>query len=273
MLKNILLLSIFLLSSLSAADQEKWISLFNGKDLSGWEVFVRNSPSHTDEKKYFQVHNGNMHFYKDSSTDVKQEFGVIQTKQEFSHYKLRFEYLWGTKRFKPRHKRLRDTGLLIHAHETDRSKWRMNAWPISMECQIQETDVGDLHFVGTNGSTMVTDETFFRGLKKHPVHSPKGTKRFDGQIGNRVLKYRQHDKLYNWNVIEAEVTGNRAKFYCNGEYLMEVFDMKKPLVIDGKTVWKPLTQGKISFQLEGAEVMYRNIEVQLMPEDINNKKK
>lgn len=267
MFKHLFLIFLsFVFVSNAEKKTEKWRSLFNGKDLSGWEVFVRNSPSHEDKKKYFQVFEGNMHFYKDSSTGEKQEFGVIQTKEEFENYRLRFEYKWGEKRFMPRHKRKRDSGLLIHCHEKDRSRWRMNAWPISVECQIQETDVGDLHFVGTNASTNIQDKKVFRDVKDQPIHALTGGKRFDGQIGQRVLKYRQHDKLYKWNIIEAEVIGDKAKFFVNGQLVMQVYDMKKPVHHkDGKITWAPLTKGKIAFQLEGAEVMYRNIEILPLP--------
>jgi len=246
--------------------KEKWISMFNGKDLTGWEVFVRGQKSLEDSQKYFQVHEGNMHFYKDVDPNEKVEWAVVQNKIDYSHYKLRFEYKWGEKRFAPRKTVKRDSGLLIHCHEKDREKWRSKAWPISIECQIQETDVGDLHLVGTKATVNVCGELFKRDKGEFPRFSRSSGQKLERV--KRVLAEHQYDELYKWNKIEAIVTGTTAAFYCNENLVMEVTDMKKPV---GES-WVPLSQGKIALQCEGAEVMYRNIEILPLSKDINNKK-
>ena len=273
-MKKILINILLLLMSLSLHAEEKkeqWISMFNGKDLSGWEVFVRGQEDNKDAEKYFQVHNGNMHFYKDVDPNEKVEWAVIQNKIDYSHYKLRFEYKWGEKRFAPRKTVKRDSGLLIHCHEKDREKWRSKAWPISLECQIQETDTGDLHLVGTKATVNVCGELFKRDNRKFPRFSRKEGQQLERE--KRVLAEHQHDYLYKWNKIEAIVKGQKAEFYCNGNLVMAVTDMQKPAMKDGEKVWLPMTQGKIAFQCEGAEVMYRNIEIMPLAEDINSEKK
>ena len=261
-----LLITLMSFSLFAEEKKEKWISMFNGKDLTGWEVFVRGQKSLEDSQKYFQVHEGNMHFYKDVDPNEKVEWAVVQNKIDYSHYKLRFEYKWGEKRFAPRKTVKRDSGLLIHCHEKDREKWRSKAWPISIECQIQETDVGDLHLVGTKATVNVCGELFKRDKGEFPRFSRSSGQKLERV--KRVLAEHQYDELYKWNKIEAIVTGTTAAFYCNENLVMEVTDMKKPV---GES-WVPLSQGKIALQCEGAEVMYRNIEILPLSKDINNKK-
>ncbi|MCM8536435.1 MAG: DUF1080 domain-containing protein [Lentisphaeraceae bacterium] len=264
---------LFIIPILFADDleKEKWISLFNGKDLSGWEVFVRGQEPLKDAQNYFQVHKGNMHFYKDVEAGDKVEWAVIQSKESFTHYKLRFEYKWGPKRFAPRDKVKKDSGLLIHCYEADRSKWlSRGAWPNSVECQIQETDTGDLHLVGTKASVNVGGELFKRDNRQFPRFSQKPGQKLERV--KRVLRESQVDELYKWNQVEAEVLGDKASFWVNGRLVMAVTDMKKPFELNGQVIWQTLDYGKIAFQCEGAEILYKNIEILPLSECLEAKK-
>ena len=257
MKKMLCLLALLTLSAVAEKkeNKEKWISLFNGENLEGWEVYIRNHEDNADPKKYFTVHNGNLHVHKDNPKDEKVEFGVIVTKKSYKNYKLRFEYKWGPKRFAPRKYTKRDSGVLIHCYQMNRSLWRFKAWPRSIECQIQETDTGDLHMVDTMATVKVNEKMVPRdhNMSFH-FYDPKGE---DLVTKRRILKSFQHDFLYKWNFVEVHVDGDKSKFFVNGQLVMDVKDMKKPI----GDKWLPLTEGRIAFQCEGAEVMYRNIEV------------
>ena len=95
-----------------------------------------------------------------ASADLAQDgadapVGYFGTVASYAHYHLRFEYKWGTKRFKPRNKTKRDSGLLYHTFGDDQ------VWPRSVELQIQEGDTGDIFTVGATGGIAfaIADDT------------------------------------------------------------------------------------------------------------------
>src|SRR5437868_7918356 len=119
-----------------------WRPLFNGTNLDGWYIVLRNAKSN-DPDHLVQIHDGAVHMYKDAPEASQQPHGYIVTEKEYSNYHLRLEYKWGTKRFGQRAKARRDAGVLYHAVGKD------GVWPRSIECQIQENDVGDIFTVNT----------------------------------------------------------------------------------------------------------------------------
>src|SRR5258705_2839402 len=71
------------------ADDEA-IKLFNGKDLSGWSIFIRHDPKEdldprADPKGVFKVEDGVIHI-------SGQEFGCLTTDKEFENYRVKLEF-------------------------------------------------------------------------------------------------------------------------------------------------------------------------------------
>ncbi len=73
----------------------KTIDLFNGKNLDGWYTFLQNRGRDNDPKKVFTVHDGLIRI-------SGEEWGCITTNEEYSNYKLVFEFKWGTQTYAPR---------------------------------------------------------------------------------------------------------------------------------------------------------------------------
>jgi hypothetical protein len=65
--------------------------------------------------------------------------------------------------------------------------------------------------------------------------------------------------------VELTVDGDHAVFRVNGHIVNEAIDMKQ-WDSDTKS-WKPLTEGSILLQAEGAEISYRNIALTALPEN------
>ncbi|MCM8530756.1 MAG: DUF1080 domain-containing protein [Lentisphaeraceae bacterium] len=270
-MKLFILTQIFLLSAFLTAEEKKenWQSLFNGKDLSGWEIAIRGQDTDKDKGKYFSVHEGNLHIYKDTHPDEMIEYGVIMSKKSYKNYRLKFEYKWGEKRFAPRKYVKRDTGLLVHAYDDNRNNWRGGAWPLSVECQIQETDTGDFHFIGPRAKIKSSAVKFQRDKNHFYKYDENSTNTQLVEFRGRTLKSHQNDYLYIWNTVEAVVIDGDATFYVNGLKVMEAIGLEYPVGEYNrkkKNTWKPLLEGKIGFQCEGAEVMYKNIEILELPE-------
>lgn len=69
----------------SVSAQQKYIDLFNGKDLSGWYIFLKEKGVNNDPNGVFTVKDGNI-------VISGEEFGCITTEDEFENYKLTVEF-------------------------------------------------------------------------------------------------------------------------------------------------------------------------------------
>jgi hypothetical protein len=176
---------------LPARADEKAISLFNGKDLSGWTIFIRHadkkSDPRADPKGVFKVEDGVIHI-------SGEEFGCLTTEKEFSDYRLTVEFKWGEKRWPPRENVKRDSGILLHCVGPDK------VWTKSIECQVQEGDCGDIWLV--DGTSIVVDgQKVAKGrvVKKTDAEKPSG----------------------EWNTIEVVCDGDKITNIVNGVVVSE----------------------------------------------------
>ena len=115
-----------------ATDGAKATPLFNGKDLSGWTSSfpTRTIRPEVRHEGRLPVEDGVIHI-------SGEEFGCLTTEEEFENYRLLVEFKWGEKKWPPREKVVRDSGILLHGVGPDK------VWTKSIECQIQEHDCGD----------------------------------------------------------------------------------------------------------------------------------
>ncbi|HKB90354.1 MAG TPA: DUF1080 domain-containing protein [Opitutaceae bacterium] len=229
----------------SSTDQD-WIPLFNGKNLDGFYTFLPSKGVNSDPEGMFKAENGMIHIFDIPVTDQKHEFGYICTEKSYKNYRLRFQYKWGQKKFAPRDKARRDSGCLYHMTGPDK------VWPRSIECQVMENDTGDVFVVGGNLSVTTKVESLD---PKDKVFSPLGTSATLTSNNARVVRNPQADTLDDWNTVEIVVRENTAVHTVNGQTNNRLTDIR---FIDTN---QPLSEGKILFQAEGAEVFYRNIEI------------
>jgi hypothetical protein len=164
-------------------------ALFNGKDLSGWTIFIRHadkSDSRSDSRGVFKVENGVIHI-------SGEEFGCLTTEKEFDNYRLRVEFKWGDKKWPPRENAKRDSGILMHCVGPDK------VWTKSIECQIQEGDCGDFHMVDGTTIEINGKPTKSRVIKKTDAEKPNG----------------------EWNTIEVVCDGDKITNIVNGVVVNE----------------------------------------------------
>jgi len=247
-----------------------WQPLFNGKNLEGWYVYIARGKKNEDTNHLVQVDGGAIHMYKNAEAGSQQPFGYIATEKDYANYHLRLEYKWAGKQFAPRAKAKRDAGVLYHVVGSD------GVWPRSVECQIQEGDVGDIWTVRTRVTTavdpattnitvtVVTNQTTgivhtnrnvqprFLEAERGGVPFVQGTSDNTCRVFHNAMSERD-----GWNIVEVIVRGDTAKYIINGKVNNQLTNMRE--LMDKE--WKPLTKGRILLQLEGAEVLYRNVEI------------
>ncbi len=144
-------------------------SLFNGKNLNGWYSFLSTKGKNNDPEKVFSIENGLLHI-------SGKEFGYICTEKVYDNFHLAVEFKWGVKKWPPRDADTtrRDNGICYYVPLNAKD----TVWPKSIECQIQEGDVGDIWLI--DSTTVVVDgvkttpKDYFRAKKKKDGEHPTG---------------------------------------------------------------------------------------------------
>ncbi len=216
-----LLLALYLLISSLVNAQEKMKPLFNGKNLNGWYSFLRTKGKNNDPEKVFVVEDGLLHI-------SGKEFGYIATEKTFKNFHLVAEFKWGEKKYPPRDADTikRDNGILYYMPANIKD----TVWPRSIECQVQEGDVGDFWLI--DSTTLIID-----GKRAVPMKN------------QRVIKKKDAEKPHGeWNRVEVISSKGKITHTVNGVVVNEGEDPN-------------VTEGKIVIQSEGAEIYYRKIEI------------
>lgn len=258
--------------------------------LSKWDVFmggvhtsvdidfeksddVRTSKSlglNNDVKDVFSV-------IKENNEDVLhitgEIYGGLTTKNEYQNYHFETEFKWGTKKWEPRLKDKRDSGILYHAKGVHGAFW--NVWMASLEFQVQEGDCGDFIALGDVYGDVPSTGKLNNNGKKHFIYNPKGdliplkwgTGFESGQASKSELF---ENKNGEWNKLEIYVLGNESIHLVNGHVVNRVKNARYD--ISGKTI--PVTKGKIQIQSEAAEIFYKNMKItaiESFPKELKNK--
>ena len=199
-------------TSTKGPPNERWISLFNGRNLDGWYTFLQKHGKNSDPDRVITIEDGAIHLYKDASEGSQVVMGYIATEKEYGNYQLRLQYRWGTKKFQPRYKLKRDAGLYYHIIGPDA------VWPRSLQFQIQQTDVGDLIALdGLTVDTWIDPKT--RGAAEPTYQDPKrgGQPRV---LGGRGIAYQKRlpgeFEVDGWNTIEVIAHGDTTVHILNG---------------------------------------------------------
>jgi hypothetical protein len=232
-----------------------WRSLFNGKDLNGWDTFLRPSQAAANQKtiglnqdphQVFRVENGMLRI-------SGQDWGGIFTEESFANYHLRFQVKFGGKKWAPRENAVADGGLLFHCSPP--YDFGSTCWMRSVEMQIQETDIGDYHNVGA-GIPIMQFSKAQDGEVPVDQYDPLAPLQL---TSNRVYRSGNFESAsQDWTRAELVARGGDAVFIVNGFVVNRLFNIYR------SDLNQQTTRGQIQFQSEGAEHYLKNIEVRLI---------
>ena len=156
-----------------------------------------------------------------------QKFGYIATEESYSNFHLKLEFKWGEKKYPPRENEKRDAGILYNSDIYNGDK----IWPRSLECQIQEGDCGDIWLIDSasviHADTMTWKKPYHRVVKSKDAEKPTG----------------------EWNKVEVIVNNGEITYLVNGQVVNKARNPSPKA-------------GRIILQSEGAEIYYRNVELQ-----------
>ncbi|MEM1084957.1 MAG: DUF1080 domain-containing protein [Verrucomicrobiota bacterium] len=249
--------------------EKGWVDLFP-KGIEGWETYL-GPPHHSvdlpgigkgrrgeerkpvglnkDPKKVFNF----IEFEGKPTLYITGEiFGAITTLAEYENYHISLRVKWGKKKWPPRAHLLRDSGLLIHCfgEHGETSGFWMN----SVECQVQETDCGDLWLLGT--AAEVPHTTRVEKVNGESKEIRTYNKDAEPAPGIRHVEHGPSEEdLTGWNTVEVYTLGATSVFVVNGQPNMAVFNSRR------KDNEAPVTKGRIQLQSEGAEVYYQDVKL------------
>jgi hypothetical protein len=240
--KRTLGLTLLLLAAASAGKsreaEEKWIQLFNGRDLDGWTVKIAGYDAGDNFGDTFRVEDGVLKVAYDRYERFDGRFGHLFYQESFSHYRLRLEYRFvGEQCPGGPEWAFRNSGIMVHG-QTVAAMDKGQDFPVSIEVQLlggPATGSRPTANVCTPGTLIVLDG---RPDTRHCIDSRSETYRGD-----------------QWVVVEVEVRGNELiRHIVGGE---TVLSYTKPRLDDGT----PLGSGSISLQAESHPVEFRRVEL------------
>jgi hypothetical protein len=222
-------LLIALLASLQApaatvVTPEKVIPLFNGKDLSNWDVDVPARDTNPNAPPSFTVRNGML-------VSLGNPEGHLITKDRYKNYRLEVEYRFPGKPG--------NCGILVHASRP-RALYKM--FPQSIEVQMHSENAGDFW--------VIQEDIEVPDMEKRRPRKPG--EKWGGAEGDarRILNLTDGSEkpLGQWNTMVIEARERTIKVWVNGQ-----------LVNEGSNA--TADHGKIAVQAEGTEVEFRKVEI------------
>lgn len=196
------------------------ISLFNGKDLTGWHMDVPEMDKDPDVRSPFIVRDGLL-------VSLGTPGGHLITDKAYENYKLEIEYRFAAEPG--------NCGVLVHA-STPRALYDM--FPKSIEVQMMHENGGDFWCIVED--IVVPDMVSRRGPKEE-WGITEGKKR-------RVLNLTDgsENPLGEWNAMTIECVKDSIKVWVNDDLVNMGFNCTAK-------------KGHIALQAEGSEVEFRKV--------------
>lgn len=196
------------------------ISLFNGRDLTGWHADVPDLDKDSSLQFPFIVRDGLL-------VSLGTPGGHLITDSSYSNYRLKVNYRFAGAPG--------NCGVLVHA-STPRALYGM--FPKSLEVQMMHENAGDFWCI-------VED------IKVPDMESRRGPKENWGIIEGkerRVINLTDGSEkpLGEWNTMVIECVDRSIRVWLNGELVNDGFDCTT-------------TRGQIAVQAEGSEVEFRKL--------------
>lgn len=267
-LLSALLITSFLINGCNNGDEKKetnseeWSSLFNGKDLTGWDIKIKDHPIGENYKNTFRVEDSMIRVVYSDYDKFNNQFGHLYTQTPYSYYKLKLQYrfvgdhvpdapIWSD----------RNSGVMLHSQSAKSVNLNQD-FPVSLEFQF---------LCGNGKDTVPTGSVCTPG-----TFITYGGKVYTGHI------MQSNSKTYlknEWITAEADVYGDSLiRHIINGD---TVLTYTKPAIGEGfvsnehnwthanitdSLLWiskanTPLKEGYIALQAESQPVDFRRIEI------------
>jgi Domain of Unknown Function (DUF1080) len=232
--------------------KEKWISLFNGRDINDWTPKINHHETGENYGNTFRVEDGIIKIRYDQYDSFNQQYGHLYYKTPFSYYHLVFEYrIVGEWRKDAPEYTIKNSGVMFHSQDP-KTMPKEQDWPISVEFQLL-AGLGDGKSRPTGNMCSPGTDVVFQG-RIDPRHCiPSSSKTYDGEQWVKGEIIVLGDSLIT-HIINGDTVLQYSKPQIGGG-VVNNYDPK--IKQDGKL----LTEGFIALQSEGQPVDFRNIQL------------
>ena len=246
-------------------NKEEWISLFNGKDLSGWDIKIAYNNINENFKNTFQVKDSMIRIVYNQYQNFDDKYGHMYYKTPYSYYKLKFDYRFvGDQTPGGENWNVRNSGVMFHS-QSARSNAFEQHFPVSLEIQllgglgVNERTTANLCTPGT--AVYFKDKLDFT----HCISSESKTYHGDHWVhveaiilGNEsIVHIVENDTVLKYTRPEID------KNFLSKEYQGNDWDN---FGVTNKEIWldkagKSIGEGYIALQAESHPVDFKNIEL------------
>jgi hypothetical protein len=228
---------------------DQWISLFNGKDLEGWDIKIAGFDLNDNFGNTFRVEDGLLKVRYDGYERFEKQFGHIFYHQKYSHYRLRVEYRFVGEQPPGGQKwAYKNSGVMFHS-QSAASMEKDQSFPVSLEGQ----------FLGGSGE----GERPTMNICTPGTHIHMGGELITQHCNNSNSKTIHGEEwvlaefiVYGDSIIHHLVDGDTVLTYTKpvvgGPHLPEGFYLPEGT---------PLTEGYISLQSESHPIDFRRVEL------------
>ena len=256
-LKFFLVFLLFTSCNIGKKDTGKWIQLFNGENLDGWDVKINGYELNENFGNTFRVEDGLLKVRYDKYDDFGNRFGHLFYKEDFSHYMIRVEYRFvGDQCPGGPGWAFRNSGIMIHGQSAE-SMAKDQRFPVSVEVQLlggDGTNARQTANLCTPGTNVVLNGKL---LLEHCTNSTSETFHGDQWVSVEV-------EVHGGEVITHRVNGIEVLQYEKPQLDDRDPDFTKLLPESGDII---LRKGSISLQGESHPCDFRKVEILVLKKE------
>lgn len=246
------------------AAQENWISLFNGVDLSGWDIKIAGFPLNHNYLETFRVQDSMIRVSYDRYQQFNEAFGHLYYQQPFSYYRLRFDYRFvGEQLSGGASWNVRNSGIMLHS-QSAASNEIGQGFPVSVELQL----LGGLNAGERTTANVCTPGTAVEMGDSvnydHCINSSSSTYHGDQWVQVEAVVLGGESMTF---LVEGDTVLYFQKPQVGGGFISKQYqgqDWEAFGIMNDKEKWvsqagNVLTEGYIALQAESHPIDFKNI--------------
>ena len=245
--------------------KEEWVSLFNGKDLYGWNIKIANHSLNDNFNNTFQVQDSMIRVVYTEYDDFDDKYGHMYYKTPYSYYKLRFDYRFIEEQTSGGENwNVRNSGVMIHSQSAKSNAFEQH-FPVSLEIQL----LGGLNKGERTTANLCTPGTavYFNDKLDYTHCITSESKTYNGDqwvhieaiiLGNEsILHIVENDTVLKYTRPEIDSS------FLSKDYKGKDWDN---FGVTNKEIWldkagKQIGEGYIALQAESHPIDFKNIEL------------
>lgn len=240
----------------------EWRPLFNGKDLSGWDIKIAGHPLNENYRNTFRWQDSLLRISYSEYDSFQNRFGHIYYKTPYSYYKLRFQYrITGEQMADAPVWAGNNSGVMIHSQSALSVNTGQN-FPVSVEMQLLCSATGSATPTGnvcTPGTLVHFNNALYPG---HCLNS--SSKTFSKEQWVSAVAEVYGDSLVR-HIINGDTVLTYTKLMIGGGFVDPAHTWSEANITDSlqwiRRANTPLKEGYIALQAESQPVDFRELEI------------